>query len=113
MCYMTATHEAEGPRRRRRPNRRVGVREMRQNLSVYLDRVKAGETLHVTEYGQVVALLRPAPMLLRAAVRSRVMLRDTLYGFIWASCHALVRGVRSGSTNTRTRLSKGVAADVF
>jgi antitoxin (DNA-binding transcriptional repressor) of toxin-antitoxin stability system len=62
MCYMmTATHEAQGPRRRRRPNRRVGVREMRQNLSVYLDRVKAGETIHVTEYGQVVALLAPLP----------------------------------------------------
>ena len=41
--------------------RPVGVREMRQNLSVYLDRVKAGETLHVTEYGQVVALLAPLP----------------------------------------------------
>lgn len=62
MCYMmTATHEAQGPRRRRRPDRRVGVREMRQNLSVYLERVKAGETLHVTEYGQVVALLAPLP----------------------------------------------------
>jgi antitoxin (DNA-binding transcriptional repressor) of toxin-antitoxin stability system len=62
MCYMmTATHDTHGPRRKRRPNRRVGVREMRQNLSVYLDRVKAGETLQVTEYGQVVALLAPLP----------------------------------------------------
>jgi antitoxin (DNA-binding transcriptional repressor) of toxin-antitoxin stability system len=34
---------------------------MRQNLSVYLDRVKAGETLHVTEYGHVVAMLAPLP----------------------------------------------------
>lgn len=39
----------------------VGVREIRQNLSVYLDRVKKGETLHVTEYGQVVAMLVPLP----------------------------------------------------
>jgi prevent-host-death family protein len=39
---------------------RVGVRELRQNLSVYLDRVKRGETLAVTERGQVVAVLRPA-----------------------------------------------------
>jgi prevent-host-death family protein len=38
---------------------RVGVRELRQNLSVYLDRVKAGETLEVTEYGQPVARLGP------------------------------------------------------
>lgn len=62
MCYMvTTTRQVQGPRRKRRPNRRVGVREMRQNLSVYLERVKAGETLHVTEYGQVVALLAPLP----------------------------------------------------
>jgi prevent-host-death family protein len=40
---------------------RVGVRELRQNLSVYLDRVKRGESLMVTEHGAVVAMLRPAP----------------------------------------------------
>jgi prevent-host-death family protein len=40
---------------------RVGVRELRQNLSVYLDRVKAGEVLEVTEHGQAVALLTPLP----------------------------------------------------
>lgn len=34
---------------------------MRQNLSVYLDRVKAGETLEVTERGQPVARLSPRP----------------------------------------------------
>jgi prevent-host-death family protein len=38
---------------------RVGVRELRQNLSVYLDRVKAGETLEVTEHGLPVAQLGP------------------------------------------------------
>lgn len=38
---------------------RVGVRELRQNLSVYLDRVKAGETLEVTERGIPVAQLAP------------------------------------------------------
>lgn len=38
---------------------RVGVRELRQNLSVYLGRVKEGETLTVTEHGRVVATLRP------------------------------------------------------
>lgn len=38
---------------------RVGVRELRQNLSVYLDRVKAGETLEVTEHGLPVATLGP------------------------------------------------------
>jgi prevent-host-death family protein len=40
---------------------RVGVRELRQNLSVYLRRVKAGETLEVTEHGQTVARLTPQP----------------------------------------------------
>lgn len=39
----------------------IGVRELRQNLSVYLERVKAGETLKVTEWGRVVAILAPLP----------------------------------------------------
>lgn len=38
----------------------VGVRELRQNLSRYLERVKAGEGLVVTERGRVVARLIPA-----------------------------------------------------
>lgn len=38
----------------------VGVRELRQNLSKYLARVKAGEDLVVTEYGHEVARLVPA-----------------------------------------------------
>jgi prevent-host-death family protein len=40
---------------------RVGVRELRQNLSVYLRRVRRGETLEVTERGNSVALLDPVP----------------------------------------------------
>ncbi len=39
----------------------VGVRELRQNLSVYLDRVKEGERMEVTEHGKPVALLVPLP----------------------------------------------------
>jgi prevent-host-death family protein len=38
---------------------RVGVRELRQNLSVYLRRVRSGEKLEVTERGQPVAVLQP------------------------------------------------------
>ena len=38
---------------------RVGVRELRQNLSVYLRRVKAGQRLEVTERGRAVARLEP------------------------------------------------------
>jgi prevent-host-death family protein len=37
----------------------VGVRELRQNLSRYLQRIKAGESLVVTERGQEVARLVP------------------------------------------------------
>jgi prevent-host-death family protein len=51
MCYMSERERHE----------RVGVRELRQNLSVYLRRVKAGETLEVTERGEPVAELRPRP----------------------------------------------------
>ncbi len=38
---------------------RVGIRELRQNLSVYVQRVKDGESLEVTEHGHPVAILRP------------------------------------------------------
>jgi prevent-host-death family protein len=38
---------------------RVGVRELRQNLSIYLRRVKAGTRLEVTERGRPVARLEP------------------------------------------------------
>ena len=44
-----------------RPESSVGVRELRQNLSVYLERVKKGEALTVTDRGQEVAILRPMP----------------------------------------------------
>lgn len=40
---------------------RVGVRELRQNLSVYLRRIEVGETLEVTEHGRPVARLAPLP----------------------------------------------------
>jgi len=48
MCYM----------RYRRGE--IGVRELRQNLSVYLRRIKAGETIEVKERGHRVAVLAPA-----------------------------------------------------
>lgn len=38
----------------------VGIRELRQNLSRYLRRVKQGEPLAVTERGRVVARLVPS-----------------------------------------------------
>lgn len=50
MCYMRERGQRPSP---------VGVRELRQNLSVYLDRVKAGESFEVTEHGRPVARLGP------------------------------------------------------
>lgn len=47
--------------RPRKDSSTVGVRELRQNLSVYLERVKKGEALTVTERGGPVAILRPLP----------------------------------------------------
>lgn len=40
---------------------RVGIRELRQNLSVHLRRVKRGESLEVTDHGHPVAVLTPLP----------------------------------------------------
>ena len=39
----------------------MGVRELRQNLSKYLERIKRGERLEVTEHGRPVAVLAPLP----------------------------------------------------
>jgi prevent-host-death family protein len=39
---------------------RAGIRELRQNLSRYVDRVRTGETIDVTEHGRLVARLIPA-----------------------------------------------------
>jgi len=50
MCYM------------KRRETQVGVRELRQSLSVYLRRVVQGETLEVTDRGRAVAILAPLPV---------------------------------------------------
>lgn len=38
---------------------RIGVRELRQNASRYLALVKAGQSVEVTERGELIALLTP------------------------------------------------------
>lgn len=38
---------------------RVGIRELRQHASRYLEQVKAGETIEVTERGRLIALVIP------------------------------------------------------
>jgi len=40
---------------------RIGVRELRQHASKYLERVERGEAIEVTRRGRVVGLLVPAP----------------------------------------------------
>jgi len=57
MCYMTATAPAASSLPV--PIGRVGVRELRQNLSVSLERVVAGESLEVTDRGRAVAMFVP------------------------------------------------------
>lgn len=49
----------------------VGVRELRQNLSKYLERVKRGEALTVTERGREVARLVPSEAGAYAEVATR------------------------------------------
>ena len=59
MCYMKVP--SSGPLAGGGRPDRVGVRELRQNLSVYLERVIAGERLAVTDRGRPVAMLIPLP----------------------------------------------------
>ncbi len=40
---------------------RVGIRELRQNLSVYVRRIRRGERFEVTDRGRPVGLLLPFP----------------------------------------------------
>jgi antitoxin (DNA-binding transcriptional repressor) of toxin-antitoxin stability system len=51
---------------------RVGVRELRQNLSVYLRRVECGEILDVTEHGRLVARLGPTPAMEKSALERMI-----------------------------------------
>ena len=57
MCYMQAATRSST----RNEETSVGVRELRQNLSVYLARVANGAVFRVTDRGRDVALLVPLP----------------------------------------------------
>jgi prevent-host-death family protein len=59
MCYMGTRALVAGPAVARPAQPRVGVRELRQNLSVYLEQVAGGTCFEVTERGRVVAMLIP------------------------------------------------------
>lgn len=46
----------------------VGVRELKQHLSEYLERASRGETIRVTDRGQPKAILGPVPGIGRVAL---------------------------------------------
>lgn len=65
----------------------VGVRELRQNLSRYLQAVKEGESFRVTERGREVARLTPSgpsdsPLARLVAERGATMPRSDLLSFV-------------------------------
>jgi len=84
MCYMAISD-------------RVGVRELRQNLSVYLARVIAGETLEVTDRGHTVAVLAPVVAGLSALDRLRLSGRSI------PATNDLLTFVRPARTRSRSR----------
>ena len=61
--HMGSTRETAGiPRRtaRRRAAHRIGIRELRQHASVYVDLAEKGQTVDITNRGRLVAQLVPA-----------------------------------------------------
>ena len=95
MCYMNTETQ-------------VGVRELRQNLSVYLARIARGETLEVTDRGQAVAILAPLPKrvpVLERLEREGLLIRAT--GDLLAAMRP-----RTGRTSQRgSRLLQQARAD--
>jgi prevent-host-death family protein len=76
---------------------RVGVRELRQNLSQYLLQVKAGESFAVTERGREVARLTPSgpadsPIARLAAERGATMPRGDLLSRVRGSARLPAEG---------------------
>ena len=61
---MSGTSEGRGPSRRRagapRAGRRIGIRELRQHASVYVDLAEKGVIVDITNRGRLVARLVPA-----------------------------------------------------
>jgi len=78
---------------------RIGVRELRQHASRYLERVKAGEVVEVTERGKLVALLvSPTPAV---AVRDQLIASGRLVpakgAFHLPERRQVVRGQETGT----------------
>ena len=86
MCYMSRSPAVEQP---------VGVRELRQNLSVYLTKLKTGTVFRVTERGRAVALLIPIPQ------HSTAVARLIASGRATAATRDLLRVGRAKKTSSR------------
>ena len=50
----------------------VGVRELRQHASKYLERVKQGESIEVTERGVPIAVIGPVPVVKKSRVQELI-----------------------------------------
>lgn len=50
----------------------IGVRELRQNASRYLERVKHGESIKVTERGVPIAVLGPVPVVKKTRIEELI-----------------------------------------
>jgi prevent-host-death family protein len=66
MCYRSPVsdtsqgQQAGRPHRRQQAARSIGIRELRQHASVYVDLAEKGETVDITNRGRLVARLVPA-----------------------------------------------------
>jgi antitoxin (DNA-binding transcriptional repressor) of toxin-antitoxin stability system len=95
MCYMESTEQ-------------VGVRELRQNLSVYLARIARGETLEVTDRGLAVAILAPLPRAIPVLERLK---RDGLLIPATGDLLAAMRPLTGRTSQRASRILQRVRAD--
>jgi prevent-host-death family protein len=83
---------------------RIGVRELRQHASRYLEKVKAGEVVEITERGTLVALLvSPTPAV---AERDRLIASGRLVPAKSAFCLPERRHVARGEQTASEALAE-------
>lgn len=95
MCYMETVEQ-------------VGVRELRQNLSIYLARIARGETLEVTDRGHAVAILAPLPQPVSILQRLK---RDGLLIPAKGDLLAAMRPLTGRTSRRASRILQRVRAD--
>jgi prevent-host-death family protein len=76
----------------------IGIRELRQNASVWLRRVAQGESFQVTDRGRPVAMLVPPPKSRLAALEAAGVLRPAVGDLLEIAAAAVPsRGTRTAS----------------